>query len=87
MKVDIEAHTVLSEVIANFSTEGMAFALQAEQLMAPQVLAVIELGRKVVEAQRSAEGETIQSLQKLGNRLKEMSQNMAIVVTGMSNAV
>jgi len=85
-KADGEANAALREATAKFAQVGPPCALEAEQLLTPQVQAVLELGRKVAEAQKSAVGDTIKSFQLLGNRLKETHQNMTNEVTGMKSA-
>lgn len=85
-KVDGEANSALREATAKYNTQGTSFAPEAEQMMAPHVQAVMELGRKVAEAQKSAVGDIVKGFQNLGNRLKETHQNMTTEVANMKSA-
>ena len=82
-KVDAEVDTALREATANFAAEGGVFTPQAEQQLALQVQAVLEVGMQVLQAQETAVGDAIQSFQMLVNRLKDMSQLIANAAVGV----
>ena len=81
-----EVNVALREATANFAAEGGVFTPQAEQQLALQVQAVIEVGLRIIQARGSAVGDIIQSFQMLVNRLKDMNQIIANAAVSMERS-